>query len=108
MSSALLPTYEHLRQRYSFAKVCKIFNCSSETLMEWIRHGVPLRDGRRVRLECIPLGARRIEFECDEIERVYKLLKSAGVVEADILDFPDEDVREQRRSPATKKRDRAR
>lgn len=74
--SALLqtPPYDHLKPRYSFDRVCRILNCSRDTLHDWCLNGVPGPGGQRIQLRWVPLG-RKIEFECEEVERLYQELK---------------------------------
>jgi transposase-like protein len=93
-SPGLIP--EYLRERYSLKKVCEILDCDEVTLRRWLREGgVPLEDGRRVKISFIPLGVRNKVFLKEEIDRVWRELKAAGeeIAMADVLDFPAEDER---------------
>ncbi len=94
----------HLKLRYKFHKVCKIFGIHEDTLRSWMRDGVPLPDGTRVKIHFVHLGPRRKEFEVDEIERVYQALRdSSDGTDADVLPFRDgseSDVRNARRRAA--------
>lgn len=91
------PTQRHLQPRYNLRKVCRVFNIHRNTLNSWIKDGVPLANGRRTRLPYVPLGPRKKEFECEQVERVYQeLCASAAEEEGDVLSFPDEDERRQR------------
>jgi hypothetical protein len=97
VSSGLTP--EYLRERYSLKKVCEILDCDEVTLRRWLREGgVPLEDGRRIKISFIPLGVRNKVFLKEEIDRVWRELKAAGeeMAMADVLDFPAEDERRER------------
>jgi hypothetical protein len=88
---------EHTKARYSLRKVARIFNVAESTFKEWLRAGgVPLPDGTRIRMYFIPIG-RKIEFEVDEVERVYQLLREFSVSGA-AFDFDDvsDDTRDER------------
>lgn len=91
----------HLKQRYSSRKVCRIFGIHEDTLNNWLREGVRLANGRRIRIHYIPIG-RKKEFEVEEIERVYQELRASSVEEADVLPFPDESDRDERRAARRK------
>lgn len=94
----------HLKLRYSFLKVCEIFEVHPDTLRRWMRDGVPLSNGERVRIHFIPLGPRRTVFERDEVERVYQLLRASSI-NADVLPFPEEDgERDERRTRGESRR----
>jgi DNA-binding transcriptional MerR regulator len=88
----------HLKPRYKFHKVCKIFGIHEDTLRSWMRNGVPLPGGRRTRIHFIARGLRGKEFECDEVERVYQEIRASGAEEADVLAFPNESDRDERRA----------
>jgi hypothetical protein len=83
--------FGHLKPRYNFRKVCRIFNVHEDTLKAWLRDGVPLANGKRIRLRYVPLGPKKKEFECDEVERVYQEMCASTVEDgdADVLEFPD-------------------
>jgi len=84
-------TFDHLKPRYSFSKVCEIFEIHESTLRRWMKEGVPLADGRKTLMQFIPLGPRKTVFEKDEIERVYREMREASGEEgADVIPFPDE------------------
>lgn len=88
--NAAVPNYGHLKQRYTFRKVCRIFGITEQKLREWMREGVMLRNGERLRIHYIPIGPRKIEFECDEVERIYQALRSSSISEeGEVLDFPE-------------------
>jgi predicted site-specific integrase-resolvase len=76
--SALPPDQGHLKPRYKFHKVCKIFGIHEDTLRSWMRDGVPLPGGRRTKIHFISRGLRGKEFECDEVERVYQEIRRAA------------------------------
>jgi predicted site-specific integrase-resolvase len=71
------PTFGHLKPRYSFNKVCRIFGVHADTLHRWLREGVPLGNGRRTHLRYIQLGPRKKEFDCEEVERVFTELSAS-------------------------------
>jgi transposase-like protein len=95
-----LPAQGHLKLRYPFRRVCKIFGVHPDTLHRWLREGIPIGNGRKIRIHYVPLGPRRKEFEIEEVERVYQELRASSVEEADVLDFPDESDRDERRARA--------
>ncbi len=70
--------FEHLKPRYSFNRVCSIFNVHPHTLRSWMASGVPGPNGHRIELGYIKLGARKTLFEQDEVERVYRALKTSS------------------------------
>ena len=78
MSQVQPANFEHLKQRYSFNKVCEIFEVHETTLRRWMKDGVPLPNGENVRLPFIPLGPRKTVFEKEEVERVFQAMKAAG------------------------------
>lgn len=97
----MAPEFGHLRKRYSFPFVCKIFGVHEDTLKDWIRSGVRLPGGNRIRLNFVWLGPRRKEFEADEVERVYQLLNTGSpTCDASIRDMMEyeecEESREQK------------
>jgi hypothetical protein len=105
------PAFEHLKPRYSIQKVCEIFDVDEVTLRRWLREGgVPLEDGRRIKLPFIPLGLRNKVFLKEEVERVFLELVAAGdnMVMADVIDFPVEERRPPRRSRSADERERSR
>lgn len=95
--------FEHLKKRYSFRMVCRILGISARTLHRWLKEGIPLPGGRRISIECVQLGPRKKEFECDEVERVYQLLKAAS--DGEVIPFPDSDQRDELRNRSMGSRD---
>jgi len=103
-------TYTHLKPRYSFRKVCKIFNIHEDTLRAWMRDGVRGADGRRIDIAFMKLGPRKVEFECDEIERVYAAMRCfSAAPDANVLPFRSrrDESRALAEAPAQRTRDRA-
>lgn len=101
------PIWGHTKMRYSLRKTARIFGCHDDTFRDWLREGgIPLPNGDRVVIEFVPLGVRKIEFEQEEVERVYQELKARGrEMLADILAFPeDEAERDERRARASARR----
>ena len=85
------PTLGHKQPRYKFPTVCRIFGVHEDTLRDWMKRGVPLRDGTRMRIAFLPLGLRKIEFEVAEVERVYQALRGSSLTD-DYADLRDGDV----------------
>ena len=81
----------HLKPRYSSRRVQRLFGIHEDTLRSWLRNGVPLLNGRRARLSFVPIGTRKTEFEVDEVERVYQMMKAAPF-DPTVGDFDDETV----------------
>ncbi|MGN6185064.1 MAG: hypothetical protein ACTHQM_15590 [Thermoanaerobaculia bacterium] len=78
---------EHTKPRYSEAKTAKILSSTPKTLREWLREGgIPLPGGTRIPIVFVVLGMRKIEFEVDEVERVYRLLKRSRLADDDEFD----------------------
>lgn len=71
--------FDHLKPRYSFNKVCEILEIHQTTLRRWMKEGVPLADGRKIPMRYVPLGPRKIVFERDEIERIYREMREATI-----------------------------
>jgi transposase-like protein len=74
-------TFGHLKPRYSFHKVCRIFGVHPDTLNRWLREGVPLGNGRRTYLRYVQIGPRKKEFDCEEVERVFNELTASAAEE---------------------------
>lgn len=62
--------FEHLKPRYSFRRVVSIFGISETTLRRWIRDG---------KIVAIYVGPRNIQFEREEVERVYRRCRRRSV-----------------------------
>ncbi|HET7437501.1 MAG TPA: hypothetical protein VFN10_22545 [Thermoanaerobaculia bacterium] len=90
----------HKKPRYSFQRACRELRVGEKKLREWMRYGVLLATGRREPIHYIPLGPRQVEFEVEELERIYQCLRTSSVeaAEADVLPFPDEQSRVARRA----------
>lgn len=85
---------QHEKPVYPSHKVCKILRCDETTLRRWIREGIPLPDGSRIRIRCIPLGLRNTVFEVEEVERVWLELKAAGEAMSDEIPSVEAEERE--------------
>jgi hypothetical protein len=69
-------TPQHIKPRYSETKTARILSSTPKTLRDWLREGgIPLPGGIRIPITFVLLGKRKIEFEVEEVERVYQLLK---------------------------------
>ena len=102
LQNGQVTNHDHTKARYSFHKVCRIFNCSRDTLKDRLRRGFPRPDGSRIKLRYIQLG-RAMEFEVDEVERVYRQLSSDTF--GDVLQFDeDEESRGARRERIQERR----
>jgi len=99
-AATLNPLPSHTLPRYSLRKTARIFGCHEKTFREWMRDGgIPLPNGERVFIQCVPLGWRKIEFEQDEVQRVYEELKRRINEMLGLLAFPEDEVeREERRA----------
>lgn len=93
---SLSPDNGHTKPRYTFNRVCMIFGIHRDTLYRWLRDGVPLANGQRIKMHFIPVGKIGKEFEVDEIERVYQAMRASSI--ENVIIFPDEEDRPEHRS----------
>ena len=90
----------HVKPRYPLHKVAELLEVDEVTFRLWLREGgIPLEDGRRIRINYVPLGVRNKVFLKEEVERVFRELEAAGVelASANSLDLLDEDERAEHR-----------
>ncbi len=65
--------YEHLKPRYDFRETCAIFGVHAKTLRVWMKRGVPLPNGERIRLPFVPLGMRNTILHQEDVDRIQVL-----------------------------------
>lgn len=89
--------YLHLKPRYVFEEARAIFGVHAKTLRAWMKRGVPLPNGQRVRLPYIPIGMRKTFFFQEDVHRIAALRCRAVAGGGELVSFPGPGERSRRK-----------